>query len=121
VKQVQPDPPLHGVMLPLPSTTLQSMLQESLFCVQPWPSFAQFGALPEPVPPQVPVVMPVWKMHVVPLQQSALLVQVPPMSTQVPLPQWKLPLPSGTHGEPSQQSPENAQAEPVIWQPEPRP
>ena len=124
MKQLQPVPPVHGTTAPELLTMLQSMLQQSLLMVQPWPSLAQVLLplpLPLPVPPHVPYVMPGWKMQLVPLQQSALLVHMPPVATQLVLPQCRLPMLSGTHGEPLQQSPENAQAEPAIWQPEPRP
>jgi len=124
VKQVQPVPPLQGTTAPEPLTALQSMLQQSPFWVHAWPSFAQVllpEPEPEPVPPHVPYVWPDWKMQVVPLQQSALLVHWAPAMTQLPLPHCSWPLPLGTHGAPLQQSPENAHAEPAIWQPEPRP
>ncbi len=64
MKQVQPEPPVHGTTAPELFTSLQSMLQHWLLDVQAWPSLTQVE-LPEPlplpvVPPHVPYVMPGW-------------------------------------------------------------
>ena len=112
MKHVQPAWPVHGTIAPLPSTMLQSPLQQSPAAVQDWPSSAQV-LLPLPLPPQVPNVEPPVKMQLSPLQQSALWVHIPSVFTH-PEPQYRLPLPSGTQGSPLQQSPENAQDEPCI-------
>ena len=54
MKQVQPVwPVVHGTTAPLPLTMLQSMLQQSPFAAQLWPSRAHVE-LPLPELPQVP-------------------------------------------------------------------
>jgi hypothetical protein len=70
--------------------------------------------------PQVPWIDPVVMRHVVPRQQSALIVQLPPSGLQigpasvVGVMQRSSALASGMQGTPLQQSPANAQVWPAV-------
>ena len=113
-----------------------TLLQQSLLAEQSWPYAAQEVVPPVPlavppvavvppapaVPPepgggvggsQVPCVDPGTVAQLVPLQQSAVVVQAPPSGTQATLPQTNGGSPAGfgTHGM-SQQSALDAQAVP---------